>query len=85
MMRLLSPLPARFKLNQSVSIYLKMAVYYTLLKTDDRKSLVPLTLTAVCQGVTIVLIVPLIGLNSKQVDKASMPEHSLEAYLIDQR
>ena len=62
-----------------------MAVYYTLLKTDDRKSLVPLTLIAVCQGVTIVLIVPLIGLNSKQVDKASMPENNLEADRTYQR
>ena len=52
-------------------------------KTTEGKSLIPLTLATIFNGVTVVLV-PLIGLGSDQVKKASVPEHNVEAYHVDE-
>eukprot|EP00956_Cyclotella_meneghiniana_P040737 scaffold203534_cov92-Cyclotella_meneghiniana.AAC.1 len=52
-------------------------------RTADGKSLVPLTVSVLRGGVTLVLV-PLHGLGSDQVDKASVPEHGIEAYYVDE-
>ena len=52
-------------------------------RTADGKSLVPLTVSALRGGVTLILV-PLHGLGSDQVDKATVPEHGIEAYYIDE-
>ena len=52
-------------------------------KTADSKSLVPLTLAAIFRGVTIVLV-PLVGLGSDQVDKANVTHHNVFAYHVDE-
>ena len=48
-------------------------------KTVEGKPLVPLTLALISRGVTIV-IVPLVGLGSDEVEKANMPEPNIEAH-----
>eukprot|EP00956_Cyclotella_meneghiniana_P004344 scaffold5306_cov67-Cyclotella_meneghiniana.AAC.16 len=52
-------------------------------RTADGKSLVPLTVSAMRGGVTLVLV-PLHGLGSDQVDKASVPDQGIEAYYVDE-
>ena len=51
--------------------------------TADGKSLVPLTTSIIRTGVTLVLV-PLHGLGSDQVDKATVLDHGVEAYYIDE-
>jgi superfamily II DNA helicase RecQ len=46
--------------------------------TADGKSLVPLTTSIIRTGVTLVLV-PLHGLGSDQVDKATVLDHGVEA------
>ena len=52
-------------------------------RTADGKSLVPLTVSVLRGGVTLVLV-PLHGLGSNQVDKAAVLEHGIEAYYVDE-
>eukprot|EP00956_Cyclotella_meneghiniana_P015563 scaffold23905_cov26-Cyclotella_meneghiniana.AAC.2 len=52
-------------------------------RTADGKSLVPLTVSVLRGGVTLVLV-PLHGLGSDQVDKATVPEHGIEAYYVNE-
>ena len=52
-------------------------------KTAEGKSLVSLTLATIFNGLTVVLV-PLIGLVSDQVEKASVPELNGEAYHVDE-
>ena len=52
-------------------------------RTADGKLLVPLTVSALRGGVTLILV-PLHGLGSDQVDKATVPEHGIEAYYINE-
>jgi superfamily II DNA helicase RecQ len=54
-----------------------------LRRTADGKSLVPLTTSIVRCGITLVLV-PLHGLGSDQVDKATVLDHGVEAYYIDE-
>ena len=56
---------------------------YMIRKTADGKSLVPLTVAAIRRGVNVVLV-PLIGLGSDQVEKASIPGQNYEAYHFDE-
>ena len=59
------------------------AVVYVNAKTAEGKSLCPLTVAAMRRGVAIILV-PLIGLGSDQVAKASRADHNIEAYHIDE-
>ena len=52
-------------------------------RTADGKSLVPLTVSVLRRGITLVLV-PLHGLGSDQVDKATVPAHGIEAYYVDE-
>eukprot|EP00956_Cyclotella_meneghiniana_P018449 scaffold30718_cov36-Cyclotella_meneghiniana.AAC.1 len=52
-------------------------------RTADGKSLVPLITSVIKGGVSLVLV-PLHGLGSDQVDKATVEEHGVEAYYIDE-
>eukprot|EP00956_Cyclotella_meneghiniana_P031331 scaffold81936_cov56-Cyclotella_meneghiniana.AAC.2 len=52
-------------------------------RTADGKSLVPLTVTILRGGITLILV-PLHGLGSDQVDKAASSEHGIEAYYVDE-
>jgi len=52
-------------------------------RTADGKSLVPLGTAAIRRGIVIVLV-PLIGLGSDQVEKAQFTDHNVEAYHIDE-
>eukprot|EP00956_Cyclotella_meneghiniana_P017130 scaffold27608_cov73-Cyclotella_meneghiniana.AAC.4 len=52
-------------------------------RTADGKSLVPLTVSVLRGGVVLVLV-PLHGLGSDQVDKVSVPDHGIEAYYVDE-
>jgi superfamily II DNA helicase RecQ len=54
-----------------------------LRRTADGKSLVPLTTSIIRCGITLVLV-PLHGLGSDQVDKAMVLDHGVEAYYIDE-
>ena len=56
---------------------------YLIIRTADGKSLVPLTTAILRRGITIVLV-PLVGLGSDQVDKATVLEHGVKAYHIDE-
>ena len=51
-------------------------------RTEDGKSLVPLTVSVLRGGVTLVLV-SLYSLRSDQVDKAEVPEHGIMAYYVD--
>ena len=51
-------------------------------RTADSKSLVPLTVSILRGRVTLILV-PLHGLGSDQVDKATVPEHGVEVYYVD--
>ena len=59
------------------------AVVFVNAKTAVGKSLCPLTAAAMRRKVSIFLV-PLIGLGSDQVSKASRPDHNIEAYHIDE-
>ena len=59
------------------------AVLFIVQPTANGKSLVPLTIATIRRGVTIVLV-PLIGLGSDQVEKATVLDHNVEAYHIDE-
>ena len=52
-------------------------------RTADRESLVPFTVSILRGGVTLILV-PLDGLGSDQVEEATVPEHGIEAYYIDE-
>ena len=52
-------------------------------RTANGKSLVPLTVTIIRGGV-ILILVPLHGLGSNQVNKATSTEHGIEAYFVDE-
>ena len=52
-------------------------------RTADGKSLVPLTVSVLRGGITLILV-PLHGLGSDQVDKATVPEHGIVAYYVDE-
>ena len=52
-------------------------------RTADGKSLVPLVTSVIKGGVSLVLV-PLHGLGSDQVDKATVEEHGVEAYYVDE-
>jgi superfamily II DNA helicase RecQ len=54
-----------------------------LRRTADGKSLVPLTTSIIRCGITLVLV-PLHGLGSDQVVKATVLDHGVEAYYIDE-
>jgi hypothetical protein len=54
-----------------------------LCRTADGKSLVPLTTSILRCGITLVLV-PLHGLGSDQVDKATVLDRGVEAYYIDE-
>ena len=51
--------------------------------TADGKSLVPQTAALLRKGVAIIMV-PLHGLGSNQVEKANIPEQGIEAYHIDE-
>lgn len=52
-------------------------------RTADGKSLVPPTVATICHGVAIILV-PLIGLGSNQVEKTIVVDHNVEAYHADE-
>ena len=52
-------------------------------RTADGKSLVPLTVATIRRGIAIILV-PLIGLGSDQVEKAIVVDHNVEAYHADE-
>ena len=51
--------------------------------TADGKSLVPQTLTITRRGVALIMV-PLVGLGTDQVEKAQLAEHGIESYHIDE-
>ena len=63
--------------------YSNDTVMYLISKTGSGKSAVPLTIAMLCRGVTIVLV-PLLGLGSHQVKKASRAEKGLCWYHVDE-
>ena len=64
-------------------VYNDNAVVYVNAKTAEGKSLCPLTVAAMRRGVAIILV-PLIGLGSDQVAKASRADHNIGAYHINE-
>ena len=52
-------------------------------RTADGKSLIPLTVSLIRNGISIVLV-PLHGLGSNQVKKANIPEYGVEAHYVDE-
>jgi hypothetical protein len=58
-------------------------VMYLISKTGSGKSAVPLTIATLRCGITIVLV-PLLGLGSDQVKKASREERGISAYHVDE-
>jgi len=58
-------------------------VLYVNARTADGKSLIPQTVASLRGGVAIVLV-PLIGLGSDQVEKSTVVEHNVEAYHADE-
>ena len=52
-------------------------------RTADGKSVVPLTVGAIMRKIVIIME-PLLGLGSNQVDKAIVIGHNVEAYQIDE-
>ncbi len=55
---------------------------YVIAKTGLGKSAIPLTAGSILTGVTL-LMVPLVGLGSDQVNKSSNPENLIESYHLD--
>ena len=51
--------------------------------TADGKSLVPKTLTILRRGIALILV-PLVGLGTDQVEKAYLEEHGIESYHVDE-
>ena len=51
--------------------------------TADGKSLVPKTLTILRRGIALILV-PLVGLGTDQVEKAHLEEHGIESYHVDE-
>ena len=58
-------------------------VFYVIRRTADGKSMVPLTVATIRHGIAVILV-PLIGLGTDQVEKAIVLEHNAEAYHIDE-
>ena len=58
-------------------------VMYLISKTGSGKSAVPLTIATLRHGITIVLV-PLLGLGSDQVKKASRVDKCIHAYHVDE-
>ena len=56
---------------------------YVISKTGSGKSAAPLSITTLRCGITIVLV-PLLGLGSDQVKKASREERGIRAYHVDE-
>ena len=52
-------------------------------RTSDGKSIVPLTVALLRNGVAIILV-PLHGLGSDQVEKANLPSSGVEAYYVSE-
>ena len=63
-------------------VFLCSQVIYIIRKTGEGKSLVIITTAALLRGVTIVMV-PLIGLGSDQVNKAVNLGQRIEAYHVD--
>ena len=59
------------------------SLLFLIFKTGSGKSVVPLTVASLCQGVAIILV-SLVGLGSDQVNKALRPDHNIEAYDVDE-
>ena len=51
--------------------------------TADGKSLVPKTLTILRRGIALIMV-PLVGLGTDQVEKAYLEEHGIESYHVDE-
>ena len=51
--------------------------------TADGKSLVPQTLTILRRGIAIIMV-PLVGLGTDQVEKAYLEDHGIESYHVDE-
>ena len=64
-------------------VFLCSQVVYLIRKTGEGKSLVIITTAALLRGVTIVMV-PLIGLGSDQVNKAVNLGQRIEAYHVDE-
>ena len=58
-------------------------ILYMVRKTADGKSLVQLASSVIMRGVTITLV-PLVGLGSDQVEKATVVEKNVEGYHVDE-
>ena len=56
---------------------------YLILKMGEGKSLVIITTSALLRGVTVVMV-PLIGMGSDQVNKAVNLGQRIEAYHVDE-
>jgi superfamily II DNA helicase RecQ len=63
--------------------YYNSAFLSMIRRTADGKSLVPLC-TAVLRRKVTLIMVPLHGLGSDQVDKSTLREHNINAYYVDQ-
>ena len=74
--------PRPFQIEAVHHLALEESSLVLIRRTADGKSLVPLTVSLLRGGVTLTLV-PLHGLGSDQVDKASVPEHGIEAYYLD--
>eukprot|EP00956_Cyclotella_meneghiniana_P038992 scaffold163785_cov37-Cyclotella_meneghiniana.AAC.2 len=75
--------PRPFQIEAIIHVAFEESSLVLIRRTADGKSLVPLTVSILRGGVTLVLV-PLHGLGSDQVDKATVPEHGIEAYYIDE-
>ncbi|KAL7539694.1 hypothetical protein ACHAXR_009496 [Thalassiosira sp. AJA248-18] len=64
-------------------VFLTSQTLYLIRKTGEGKSLVILTTAAMLRGVTVVMV-PLIGLGSDQVNKSFRLHEGIEAYHVDE-
>ena len=65
-------------------LFVKGCMLHIIRKTAEGKYLIPLTITAFCCGITIVLV-PLIGLGSDQVNSVNVPDHNIESYHLNEQ
>ena len=59
------------------------SLLFLISKTGSGKSVIPLTVASLRQGV-VVILVPLVGLGSDQVSKALRPDRNIKAYHVDE-
>jgi superfamily II DNA helicase RecQ len=75
--------PRPFQVEAIIDLAVRKRDLFMIRKTGEGKSIVPLTVAALLRHITIVLV-PLIGLGSDQVNQASCLRRRIEAYHLDE-